>query len=223
MFKGLSVWDYCQDLSRRLKERNRMIFANATPNHWSYLTPLMDAVGIEIGWNDGGKWRPDPPEQLLLWRAIAGDKSYCFLMTNDAKFTREMTEAFMKMSLAYGLFPGFQCNYFFDGGDRHNRDRDLWKKYMPLIRRISESGWRPVNRLASCEGKGVVIEQFGKNYLTLYNHGREAADVKLSFKVPAASVMELVKGGNVAVKDGCSELTLGPDDVMLLELKESEK
>ena len=223
VFKGLSVWDYCQDLSRRLKERNRMIFANATPNHWSYLTPLMDAVGIEIGWNDGGKWRPDPPEQLLLWRAIAGDKSYCFLMTNDAKFTREMTEAFMKMSLAYGLFPGFQCNYFFDGGDRHNRDRDLWKKYMPLIRRISESGWRPVNRLASCEGKGVVIEQFGKNYLTLYNHGREAADVKLSFKVPAASVRELVKGVNVAVKDGCSELTLGPDDVMLLELKESEK
>lgn len=38
---------------------------------------------------------------------------------------------------------------------------------------------------------------------------------------------EFLKGsawmGVAAVKDGCSELTLGPDDVMLLELKESEK
>lgn len=219
VFKGLSVWDYCQDLSRRLRERNRVIFANATPNHWSYLTPLMDAVGIEIGWNDDGGWKPDPPEQLLLWRAIAGDKSYSFLMTNNSRFTREMTEAFMKVSLAYGLFPGFQCNYFFDGGDRHNRDRDLWKKYMPLIRSLSESGWRPVNRLAACEGDGVVIEQFGDKYLTLYNHGKKTADVKLAFKVPVASVKELVKGDEVATADGKAEFKLDSDDVMLLELQ----
>jgi hypothetical protein len=123
------------------------------------------------------------------------------------------------VSLAYGLFPGFQCNYFFDGGDRHNRDRDLWKKYMPLIRRLSESGWRPVNRLAACEGDGVVIEQFGDKYLTLYNHGKKTADVKLAFKVPVASVKELVKGGEVATADGKAEFKLESDDVMLLELQ----
>ena len=218
VFKGLSVWDYCYDLSRRLRERNRIMFANSTPNHWSYLTPLMDAVGIEISWNDGGKWKCDPPEQLLLWRSIAGDKSFCFLMTNDERFTREMTEAFMKVSLAYGLFPGFQCNYFFDGGNRHNRDRDLWKKYMPLIRRLSESGWRAVNRLAKCEGDGVVMEQFGEKYLTLYNHGKGCADVKMEFLVPVTGARELIENAEVAVQKGKAKFQLEPDDVMMLEL-----
>ncbi|MBQ5795974.1 MAG: hypothetical protein IIW14_08305, partial [Kiritimatiellae bacterium] len=220
VFKGLSVWDYCQDISRRLRERNRVLFANATPNHWSYLTPVMDAVGIEIGWNDGGKWQPDSPEQLIFWRAVAGDKPYCFLMTNNSSFTREKTEAFMKISLAYGLFPGFQCNYFYDGGGRHERDRDLWKKYMPLIRRVSEAGWRPVNRLAACEGVGVVMEQFGEKYLTLFNHGKKPADVKISFKVPVFSVRDLVKESDYAVNGDGLKLTLAAADVMLLELKD---
>jgi hypothetical protein len=220
VFKGLSVWDYCQDISRRLRERNRVLFANATPNHWSYLTPVMDAVGIEIGWNDGGKWQPDSPEQLIFWRAVAGDKPYCFLMTNNSTFTREKTEAFMKISLAYGLFPGFQCNYFYDGGGRHERDRDLWKKYMPLIRRVSEAGWRPVNRLAACEGAGVVMEQFGEKYLTLFNHGKKPADVKISFKVPVFSVRDLVKESDIAMNGDGLKLTLAAADVMLLALKD---
>jgi hypothetical protein len=90
---------------------------------------------------------------------------------------------------------------------------------MPLIRRLSESGWRPVNRLAACEGKGVVMEQFGDRYLTLYNHGRETADVKLSFKIPVASVRELVKGAVLASTGGKAEFKLASDDVMLLELQ----
>ena len=219
VFKGLSVWDYSQDISRRLRARNRVLFANATPNHWSYLTPVMDAVGIEIGWADSGKWKPAPPEQLLYWRAVSGDKPYCFLMTNGPKFTREMTEAFMKTSLAYGLIPGFQCNYFFDGGGRHERDRDLWRKYMPLVCLVSESGWRPVNRLATCSGADVVIEQFGDRYLTLFNHGKEASTAELAFKAPVASARDLVSGAGVQVEGGGASVSLGPGDVALLELK----
>lgn len=219
VFKGLSVWDYCQDISRRLRERNRVLFANATPNHWSYLTPVMDAVGIEIGWNVNGEWKPSPPEQLILWRAIAGDKPYCFLMTNGKGFTREMTESFMKTSLAYGLFPGFQCNYFFDGDGRHERDRDLWRKYLPLVRLVSEAGWRPVNRLAECDGAGVVMEQFGDRYLTVYNHGKESAAAKIVFKKRVKAVNDLVAGVDVAVSGGRAVVTLGAGDVMLLELK----
>jgi len=219
VFKGLSVWDYSQDLSRRLRARNRVLFANATPNHWSYLTPLMDAVGIEIGWGDGGEWNPDKPDQLIYWRGASGLKPYCFLMTNGPKFTREMTEKFFKLSLAYGLIPGFQSNYFFDGAGRHERDRDIWKKYMPIVCRVSEAGWRPVNRLAACSGKGVVIEQFGDRYLTLYNHGKERQAAELSFVADGvASVRDLVSGRTVPVAGRSASVELDAEDVAVLEL-----
>ena len=223
VFKGLSVWDYCQDISRRLRARNRVLFANATPNHWSYLTPVMDAVGIEIGWGDGGTWKPDGPEQLLYWRAVSGLKPYCFLMTNGPKFTREMTEKFMKTSLAYGLIPGFQSNYFFDGGNRHERDRDLWRKYMPIICRVSEAGWRPVNRLASCAGAGIVCEQFGDGLLTLFNHGTERQSAALTFRAGGAvAVRDLVSGRPVKVEGRSASLVLGPEDVAVLDVRKVE-
>ena len=218
VFKGLSVWDYCEDLSRRLRARNRVLFANATPNHWSYLTPLMDAVGIEIGWGDGGEWNPAGAEQLLYWRAVAGDKPYCLLMTNGPQFTREMTEKYMKLCLAYALLPGFQSNYFFDGAGRHERDRDLWRKYMPLICRLSEAGWRPVNRLASAAGAGLVCEQFGERYLTLYNHGSEPVTAEVTFMVSVASVTDLVSGAALPVVGGKSSLEFGPGEVAVLEV-----
>ena len=223
VFKGLSVWDYCQDISRRLRERNRVLFANATPNHWSYLAPLMDAVGIEIGWGDSGEWKPDGPEQLLYWRGASGLKPYCFLMTNGPKFTREMTEKFFKLTLAYGLIPGFQSNYFFDGQGRHERDRDLWKKYMPIVCRVSEAGWRPVNRLANVTGEGAVCEQFGENLLTVYNHGKAATTVGLAFRSGVESATNLVSGAAVSVSDGRASVILAPDEVAVLELGQGNR
>jgi len=221
VFKGLSVWDYCQDLSRRLHAANRVHFANATPNHWSYLTPLMDAVGIEIGWGDDGEWKPDGPEQLIYWRAVAGDKPYCFLMTNGEGFTREMTEKFMKLSLAYGLIPGFQPNYYYDGKGRHDRDRDLFKKYLPIICRFSEAGWRPVNRLANVLGTGLVAEQFGDRFLTVHNQGPcEARGVlKLLSESGKAVAADALTGKRIAIENGVGTFELGPEEVMALVFK----
>lgn len=219
VFKGLSVWDYCQDISRRLRERNRVLFANATPNHWCYLTPVMDAVGIEIGWADEGTWKPDDPDQLLYWCALSGDKPYCFLMTNNKNFSREYTEKFMKTSLAYGLIPGFQSNYFFGGDGRHERDRDLWRKYMPIVCRVSEAGWRPVNRLATATGAGLVCEQFGERLLTLFNHGKAPATAAVAFKAPVTAAKDLVSGADVPVADGCAQVEIGPGEVAVWEIK----
>ena len=89
---------------------------------------------------------------------------------------------------------------------------------MPLIRRLSESGWRAVNRLAKCEGDGVVMEQFGEKYLTLYNHGKGCADVKMEFLVPVTGARELIENAEVAVQKGKAKFQLEPDDVMMLEL-----
>jgi len=219
-FKGLIVWDYSQDISRRLRERNRVLFANATPNKWSYLTPLMDAVGIEIGWMDSGSWKPSPEDDLLYWRTLAGDKPYCFLMTNSDNFTREATEKFMKICLAYGLIPGFQPNYYFKS-DRADRDRELHKRYLPFICKVSEAGWRPVNRLASTRTPGIRVEQFGDRMITVFNHGAGLAqpEIRLLRDDNDIRVSEALSRRELEVRDGLITFPLGSGEVALLEFE----
>lgn len=220
VFKGLSVWDYSQDLSRRLREKNRVLFANATPNKWSYLAPLMDAVGIEIGWMDEGSWEPSPEEDLLYWRTLAGDKPYCFLMTNGENFTREATGRFMKICLAYGLIPGFQPNYYFASG-RAERDRDLHKRYLPFICKVSEAGWRPVNRLASTLTPGIRVEQFGDKIVTVFNHGTGVAQptIRIMRDGDDVRVAEALSGRELDVRNGLVEFPLESGEVAMLVLK----
>ena len=129
-----------------------------------------------------------------------------------------MTEKYMKLCLAYALLPGFQSNYFFDGAGRHERDRDLWRKYMPLICRLSEAGWRPVNRLASATGAGLVCEQFGENLLTVYNHGKTTATAELAFRSDVELATDLVSGAVIPVSNGRASVVLAPNEVMALEL-----
>ena len=41
---------------------------------------------------------------------------------------------------------------------------------MPLIRRVAEAGWRPVNRIFPvAPSTGLVAEQFGERYVTIFN------------------------------------------------------
>jgi hypothetical protein len=82
--------------------------ANATPQAWFWLAPLLDVMGTETDWNRGGTWSPLSDEELLYRRALCKGKPYCFLMNTDfTKFPYAATETFMKRALAYGLFPGF--------------------------------------------------------------------------------------------------------------------
>ena len=215
--KGLCVWDYSQDIARRLRARGRVLFANATPNKWSFLTPQMDAVGLEIDWLPGGKWKPSPEEDLLYWRTVAGDKPYCFLMTNRKNFSYGATERYMKLCLAYAFMPGFQPNYFFTLG-YHERDRALFRKYLPTICRLSEAGWRPVNRLASTETAGMRVEQFGDRFITAINHGKDAGTAAVRFAAPGVAVTDMLTGRRVETAGGIANIPLAPGESVALEL-----
>ena len=41
------------------------------------------------------------------------------------------------------------------------RDRVLFKRYVPLCKIVSEAGWRPVNKLVATNTPSVRVEQFG--------------------------------------------------------------
>mgnify|MGYP001197263255 CR=1 FL=1 len=219
VYYGLSVQEYMAEVYRRTRAVGRITLANATPFHWSWLVPQTDVAGFEIGWNEGGMWKPGPEADLVYWRALAGRKPYCLLMSvQKDKFPPEATEKYFKLSLAYGFQPGFQPSLFTSG--IHCRDRELFKKYVPLCRLVSEAGWRPVNRLAATATKDARVEQFGERHFTVFNHGKEpiSAEVRL-LSGKDASAKDLVSGRELKSEGGVFAVPLAPGDVALLDLK----
>jgi hypothetical protein len=166
------------------------------------------------------------PDRELIWRrALCGPKPYCFLMnTVFDDFPHALVEKYMKRSLAYGMFPGFFSHnasegHYFTRKDLYNRDRPLFRKYVPLCRRVAEAGWQPVTLARSGDPK-VYVERFGRAYLTVFNDSveRKAVAVALEGLSPAGAA-DLVSGAAVAWQGNRAQLALEAEDVAVLEVK----
>ena len=223
--KCLSVYEYVRTTADRCHALGRYLMGNGIPYNWPWLVPFSDFGGQEDNWMDRktGAWKPKSDKELLYRRAMSGGKPYCFLMNTDFdRFTPEMVEKYMQRALAYGLFPCFfspnaSGGHYFTRPELYNRDRPLFKKYVPLCRKISEAGWRPVNALAASETDGVYVEQFGERYLTVFNSGTEKKTVRLRVLNAAREARELVEGGCWRFADGVADVDIPGETVRILE------
>ncbi len=223
LFKGLSMYEYVRRTAARVWPRGRFVMANGVPGRWPWLPAYVDVGGTETQWIDEeGRWRPESHRSLLYKRALSMGKPYCYLQNVDfEKFAYADMENFMRHCVAYGLFPGcFSHNasegHYFTRPEVYNRDRPLFKKYVPLCKMLSEAGWRPVNTLVASTDARVFVEQFGARYVTVFNSVRATVKVRLTAKV-GARASEHVEGGEVSFADGVATLELAPDAVRVLD------
>jgi hypothetical protein len=229
LYKGMIGFEYVRALEKEMHARGGYMMANSTPISWCWLAPLLDVMGTETDWNHGGKWSPMPDEELLYRRALCKGKPYCFLMNTDfSTFTYEASEKFMKRALAYGMFPGYfsadaSTGHYFTRPELYDRDRPLFKKYVPLCKRVAEAGWEPLTGAVS-DNEAVIVERFGALpgpcYLTVYNLSETRQKVRLTLtKVKAGSpCREQVAGGAIAWKDKRTEIELDAGDVRVIEV-----
>lgn len=225
IFRGLIAFEYVQAIADDVHKMNKLMMANGAPTRLPWLCPLLDVMGTETDWNPGGKWQPMSDAELLYRRAMCGGKPYCFLMnTRFEDFSPALIEKYMKRSLAYGMFPGFFSHnasqgHYFSRPELYERDRPLFKKYVPLCRRVAEAGWEPVT-LARSSDPRVYVERFGTRYLTVFNDSPDRRTVTLTYegKSPAAS-RELVGDKPVEWKDGKATVVLEGEDVAVVELR----
>lgn len=223
LFKGLSMYEYVRRTAARVWPRGRFVMANGVPGRWPWLPAYVDVGGTETQWIDEeGRWRPESHRALLYKRALSMGKPYCYLQNVDfEKFAYADMENFMRHCVAYGLFPGcFSHNasegHYFTRPEVYNRDRPLFKKYVPLCKMLSEAGWRPVNTLVASSDSRVFVEQFGARYVTVFNSARATVKVRLTAKA-GARASEHVAGGEVSFADGVATLELAPDAVRVLD------
>ena len=227
IYKGMIGFEYVRALARDMHARGHYMMANSTPISWCWLAPLLDVMGTETDWKHGGKWRPMPDEELLYRRALCRGKPFCFLMNTDfSAFSYEDSERFMKRALAYGMFPGYfsadaSTGHYFTRPELYNRDRPLFKKYVPLCRLVAEAGWEPVTGARS-DNAAVTLERFGWQpglcYLTVFNQSeaRQRAVVTLTALAQPSACRDLVRDAAVTWQERRTTVELDAGDVCVL-------
>ena len=225
--KGLAVWEFERWMARDVWGMGKLMFANSVPYRFSFLVGYLDVMGTETNWVHEGKYAPAADSQMLQFRTLSGAKPYLLLMnTHYDNFPPEMVERYFQRSLFYGIFPGMfshdaSNDAYFQTPRWYNRDRHLFKRYIPVIRRVAEAGWQPVT-LARCEG--ALVERFGpaadgSTYFTVHNQTEKPVEaaLRLDAGAPAAKALhDLLSGDRFPLDAGQARIPLGPDQARAL-------
>jgi uncharacterized repeat protein (TIGR01451 family) len=148
---------------------------------------LFDVMGTETNWLSNGKFVPESDATLSYRRTLAPKRPYGLLMnTNFYSLTHDLVERYFQISLGYGLYPSMfshdaATNPYWEDPALYNRDRDLFKRYIPLIRRLNCAGWQPVT-YATTSDPNVYIERFG-DWPNLHFTLRNTTDVTIPVTV----------------------------------------
>jgi hypothetical protein len=229
IFRGLIAFEYVRSIASEVHGMGKLMMANSTPDTLCWLAPFLDVMGTETDWNHRGRWRPMSDADLLYRRAMCKGKPYCFLMnTKFDDFSHALVEKYMKRSLAYGFFPGFFSEnasegHYFSRPELFERDRSLFRKYLPFCKLVAEAGWEPIT-LAYSSDEHVHLERFGagsKQFLTIFNDSQERRSVTITRdpETTPRSSRELSSGERFSWNTGKTTMTLDGEDVAILEIR----
>ena len=229
--------EFVREVARRQHQAGGMTFANGTPWDFPWGAAWLDVMGTEVSWAPGGKYVPDRDEVMCYRRALCYQRPYLLLLnTVYEDFPPAWVERYLQRCLAYGVFPSFFShnaadNPYWQRPDLYNRDRALFKRYIPIIKRLGEAGWEPVT-WARADDPHVYLERFGRPggaiLLTAFNDSDKGRRARLTLELAAlgatvtGEAKELLSGAQVplqvAGEVGSLELELGPEEVKVLSL-----
>jgi len=232
-----NTWTFERDIAAQMHARGKLLFANAVLWQFSFPAPLLDVLGTEVNWLQRGEYAPDSDAVMNFRRALCRQKPYCLLMNTDfSKFTPELVERYFQRCLFYGVWPGFfdeeaasKDPYWASAKKWYDRDRPLFRKYIPLLRRVTVAGWQPLTH-ASCDNSKILVERFGPEadgtvFLTLLNDTADAqsgtvtADLKALGQKQFAPARELVSGSAANPSGHGWSVSLRPQQAEVLHLR----
>ena len=194
ILNAMATQEWTEHVAGWVRSRGKLLMANAVPHDFPFLSLPLDVMGTETNFQQDGTFAPPGPDFFYLKRTLAWRKPYMFLMnTHFETWTKEMTERYMQVCLFYGMFPGFfsenaSTNCYFAKPAWYNRDRELFKRYMPIISRVAQAGWEPITN-AAASADGVWIERWGRDpskglYFTVMNttDSEQSCQVKIDLE-----------------------------------------
>ena len=233
---AFSHWAFLRYTGEDLHRRGKLMFGNALPTTFYYFAPYFDVLGTEHGWiRRDGTWSPEAEERTNYRRALCYRKPFLMLLNTDFDhLTYEAVEKYMRRCAFFGLFPSMFSsdayhNRYFDDSKYYDRDRPLFRKYIPIILDMAKAGWFPVPH-ARCPNGAIRIERFGEGprvFLSVMNTDTQAPQpAEISFDRQAMGlpgrepeVTELFSGRQVPSVRGRLSVDIAPDDVAVLRLR----
>ena len=162
-------YEFTAALGQLLRSRGKYLMANFPLVDSPFLNRWIDIPGEETDWWSGGQYNPNSRTRLDYRRALSGQKPFGFLQSTDfATFEGEPLRRYFETCLLYGFQPSFFSHNAADNPYWHDaklleRDRHLFRTFVPLTRRVADAGWQPVREARLGDSTGLRLEQFGRS------------------------------------------------------------
>lgn len=201
-----STYEFSRAIASDIHGRGKWMMANTILLNIPWGAELFDVAGTEVNWYGTGSWQPPADEWFLYKRALMHRKPYGTLMNMDfSNLTFERSEQYMQISLFYGIYASMfsadaSTNAYWTQPALYERDRPLFKKYVPLVRTLNQAGWQPLSHATSSH-PAIYVERYGHGnplYLTLRNDGSNAAAGTVTLNTTAVG---LLGGGRLDIRD----------------------
>lgn len=181
ILNAFSIYEFTKAMSDYMHKNDKLIMANWVTIDFPFYTSLLDVPGKEVnwlGWDD--IYKPDEDKIMNYRRTLSYQKPYLLLLNvHFDRFTFDMMDKYFQKSLFYGMFPSMfsydaSTDPYFQNPLYYNRDRVLFIKYLPVIKKIAMAGWEPIT-LADSNNDKIFIERYGKAaedalYFTVHNN-----------------------------------------------------
>lgn len=193
----VSEFEIMKKVADEMHSQGKLVMGNG--HAWNpFAAANLDLFGAELSWYSSGD---HDTRALDFKRAISFQKPIVFLLNeglNDTAFTKfpyKGYEIYFEKLLAYGFFPSFfsedaSSDPYWQDSVKVERGRSFFKKYIPIIKQISQAGWQPVT-YATTDLKTIRIERFGeggKLFFTIRNNGEADKDCIISLDLRALSL-----------------------------------
>ncbi|MFH1496589.1 MAG: hypothetical protein ABII82_02070, partial [Verrucomicrobiota bacterium] len=194
MAPNVPQYEFVAALARVLRDHGKFLMANFPLVDAPFINRWIDIPGEETDWWSGGRYNPNSRARLDYRRALSGQKPFGFLQSTDfATFEGEPLRRYFETCLFYGFQPSFFShnaadNPYWQDHQLLERDRHLFRTFVPLVRRVADAGWQPARDARIEKSDTLRHEQFGRPadglwHLTLQNES--AARVAAAITFPA--------------------------------------
>jgi hypothetical protein len=198
-----AIWNFTSEfemmkkIADEMHSQGKLVMGNG--HAWNpFAAANLDLFGAELSWYSSGD---HDTKALDFKRIISFQKPIVFLLNkglNDTAFTKFPYEGYaiyFEKLMAYGFFPSFfsedaSSDPYWQDSAKVERGRPFFKKYIPVIKQLSQAGWQPVT-YAITSVHSIRIERFGegeKLFFTIRNNGNTDTNCIISLDLKALNL-----------------------------------
>ncbi len=166
---------------------------------------------------------------MMYRRALSYQRPYGLLMNTDfSRLTYELVERYFQVALFYAIYPSMfshnaSSDRYWDDPALYERDRPLFRRYIPLIRTLNTAGWQPLTYAAAGDPR-VHVERYGRwpdLYFALRNtqpDGPQPATIALAIDRRAVGIPAYVSSARALLRESEVPVVLPGASQLLLSL-----